>query len=596
MQNKIQNINLCIEKTSVKSVLYDDFYFNSLDPIAESEYVYLKGNNLLKRFKNSNNFVLTELGFGSGLNFLLVWNLWKSLRKNNSILNYISFEKNPLSKHQMEKIFKTLNKLDHLSSILIEKLPSLHSGVHEIDFDKGSVRLTLIYEEFIFLKNFSFYSDAWFLDGFSPSKNKSAWDKSIIKKIYNNTKVNGTFSTFTASSEVQTKLIESGFTINKKNGFGKKREMLVGIKKEKKNINSFSSNNFKNIIEPVAIIGSGISGASVAYFLKRRNIDCFILEKKKDFANGASGNRVALQLPRLTLDNSIQGVFSLASFNFSRKLSINLNCSPMTDGVIVSPSRVREIMKFKKLIKYNWPKDLFHEYNGKFKIDKNIIAHKFPSSGIVDNKKFINELSLNVERINNFEVKEILDENNKKLLISKNGKCVKAKTVIWANGFEMKERLKNNLIIPVSGQVTYLNETNLSKKIKLNFSYGKFISQSFHGVHQIGSTFDRKKFIASKLNDFENLRNLPDYFFQIFELTSNMDFKSRSSIRASTKNRLPFLGTIFENNEYFLGGMGSWGFIYAPFLAEILIKKILNEPILLDDRVQNALNIQNYIS
>ena len=41
--------------------------------------------------------------------------------------------------------------------------------------------------------------------------------------------------------------------------------------------------------------------------------------------------------------------------------------------------------------------------------------------------------------------------------------------------------------------------------------------------------------------------------------------------------------------------MGSWGFIYAPFLAEVLVKDILEEPILLDKKVLRSLDIKNYL-
>mgnify|MGYP003318825470 FL=1 len=56
--------------------------------------------------------------------------------------------------------------------------------------------------------------------------------------------------------------------------------------------------------------------------------------------------------------------------------------------------------------------------------------------------------------------------------------------------------------------------------------------------------------------------------------------KYRVGIRASTKDRMPFfcsLNSITSNgskNEYLLGGMGSWGFVYAPLYAEFLIKSL----------------------
>ena len=112
----------------------------------------------------------------------------------------------------------------------------------------------------------------------------------------------------------------------------------------------------------------------------------------------------------------------------------------------------------------------------------------------------------------------------------------------------------------------------------------------------MGSTYnDIEDKDPLKADDLENLKNLPIYFYDLFNLDSYTDFQSRTSVRGSTKNRLPFFGTIYDNNEYFLGGMGSWGFIYAPFLAEVLVKDILEEPILLDKKVLRSLDIKNYL-
>ena len=45
----------------------------------------------------------------------------------------------------------------------------------------------------------------------------------------------------------------------------------------------------------------------------------------------------------------------------------------------------------------------------------------------------------------------------------------------------------DNLIIPVSGHVTYLKSNKNTYNLNLNFSYGNFLSQSYLGLHQIGS-------------------------------------------------------------------------------------------------------------
>ena len=61
-----------------------------------------------------------------------------------------------------------------------------------------------------------------------------------------------------------------------------------------------------------------------------------------------------------------------------------------------------------------------------------------------------------------------------------------------------------------------------------------------------------------------NIKNIPLFLKEKFQNRLKV-VNSRFSIRSSTSNRLPYFGSLEKENEYFIGGMGSWGFIYAPF-------------------------------
>ena len=77
----------------------------------------------------------------------------------------------------------------------------------------------------------------------------------------------------------------------------------------------------------------------------------------------------------MTADNSPYGLMSLEAFTFSRNLAKALKASPASDGLILLPSREREIIKFKKLLESGWPDDLIQRYTDKvncFNIDNYI--------------------------------------------------------------------------------------------------------------------------------------------------------------------------------------------------------------------------------
>ena len=603
MKNSIQKSSILISsKKGVYSRWYDDIYFDKTDGVKEKEHVYLNANDLANRIKLSDKLCIAELGFGTGLNFILTWRLWKKNRKPNSSLTYISFEKAPLSKKEMIRIYKKFKELNDFSDQLIQKLTDNYKTNRTIYFKSENINLILIYDDFSLLTNFDFKADIWFLDGFAPSKNPEVWDNSYYKNIYNRTNLKGSLSTFTSSGLVRRGLALAGFSVTKVSGFGQKREMLKAIKIEP-DIKLKVNLNYENTIGPVAIIGAGISGASLAYAFRKRNIECYIVEKSSNVASGASGNKLALQMPKMTADNSPYGLMSLEAFTFSRNLAKELKAAPRSDGLILLPSRDREIIKFKKLLESGWPNDLIQSYTDKincFNIDNYIYMR---SSGIVDNIKFIKRLIDGVKIFFNFNVTKIKStKNNSKIIHNEQGNVLNAQTVIWANGYNITDICDKIPIEPVSGQVTFLKSNPQTSKLKLNFSYGQFFSQSFKGYHQIGSTFNRNTNVNfNQIDQNKNLSFIPEFLKQRI-INSNVDLNEyRVSVRSSTKDRMPFfcnLNEIKQNkyeNEYVLGGMGAWGFVYAPYYAELMVRELLNENPIINSKLDKLLRINRLL-
>ena len=412
----------------------------------------------------------------------------------------------------------------------------------------------------------------------------------------------GSLSTFTSSGLVRRGLALAGFSVTKVSGFGQKREMLKAIKIEP-DIKLKVNLNYENTIGPVAIIGAGISGASLAYAFRKRNIECYIVEKSSNVASGASGNKLALQMPKMTADNSPYGLMSLEAFTFSRNLAKELKAAPRSDGLILLPSRDREIIKFKKLLESGWPNDLIQRYTDKincFDIDNYIYMR---SSGIVDNIKFIKRLIDGVKIFFNFNVTKIKStKNNSKIIHNEQGNVLNAQTVIWANGYNITDICDKIPIEPVSGQVTFLKSNPQTSKLKLNFSYGQFFSQSYKGFHQIGSSFNRNTNVNfNQIDQNKNLSFIPEFLKQRI-INSNVDLNEyRVSVRSSTKDRMPFfcnLNEIKQNkyeNEYVLGGMGAWGFVYAPYYAELMVRELLNENPIINSKLDKLLRINRLL-
>ena len=223
------------------------------------------------------------------------------------------------------------------------------------------------------------------------------------------------------------------------------------------------------------------------------------------------------------------------------------------------------------------------------------------SSGIVDNSKFIQNLIKDVEFISKFDVKKITSKDGLNIIIDKFGNRLKAKTVIWANGFEMTNLSQNLPINPISGQVTYLKANELSSNLKINFSYGHHLSQAFKGYHQIGASFNRNANTCFReIDQNTNINSIPEFLRKNIFYNIN-ESGHRVSVRASTKDRMPFFGDLSSltgkksNNIYILGGMGAWGFVYAPFYAELLVTKIINDQLVINSKLEKLLTIERLL-
>ncbi|MDP3086863.1 MAG: tRNA (5-methylaminomethyl-2-thiouridine)(34)-methyltransferase MnmD [Methylotenera sp.] len=218
---------------------FQDVYFSSDNGLLETEYVFLLGNDLSSRWQKTNNclFTIAETGFGTGLNFLCASQLWLSTAPEHATLHFISVEKYPLSLNDLTRALDCWPELKELAEPLLANYENLLIDETPLSLYNNRVRLSLLIGDATMClaklatnpknKNEAFI-DAWFLDGFSPSKNSEMWRPELFVQMALLSNTATTLATFTSAATVRRDLITAGFKINKQTGFGKKREMLRG--------------------------------------------------------------------------------------------------------------------------------------------------------------------------------------------------------------------------------------------------------------------------------------------------------------------------------------------------------------------------------
>ena len=353
-----------------KSNQFDDIYFDSESGIKESQFVFLQHNQLLTRWDDltSQHFTIAETGFGTGLNFLCTWQAWQQAKNTQAqppkTLHFISVEKYPLTKAMLSNALKMWPSLASLSAELIAHYPEVCHGFHRISLDHGRVQLSLWFGEAS--EGFAALNadvDAWFLDGFAPSKNPAMWSAELFKQIHRLSHVGTSFATFTAAGIVRRGLQEVGFTVNRVKGFGKKREMLIGeLHSQPLSFAQRTSEgqpwfNVRHThyqpVTKVLVVGAGLAGCHTAYQLARQGIQVELWEQHKSIAAGASGNPQGMLYPKLASQDTPINRFYLTAFlqtsrwldNFDTQGDIWQRC-----GLVQKPANAKEQQRFQKML------------------------------------------------------------------------------------------------------------------------------------------------------------------------------------------------------------------------------------------------------
>ena len=331
---------------------FDDVYFSHADGLAESRHVFIAGNKLPERLANLapyQCFTIAELGFGTGLNLLAIWQLWRQLRASQSNLatarlQFITTEMHPISLADLTEILALWAKRapDLADSIeqLLTVYPSLIKGCHRLNFNDDNLTVDIWFGDATdslakLAKNQSLKQpqvDAWLLDGFAPSCNQSLWTDAIFAQLKRLSNTGTTVATYSCAGVVKRGLNNVGFTLKKIKGFGRKNEMLTATMGEDFALqdNAAYDNDYSYSYESCfensscIIIGAGVVGLMMVRSLANRGIAVTLVDRAAPLA-GASGNPRALLAPKMTPIHHVDEHLHTMGYLYSCRLYRQLN-------------------------------------------------------------------------------------------------------------------------------------------------------------------------------------------------------------------------------------------------------------------------------
>lgn len=627
---------------------FDDVYFSNDNGLEETRYVFLGGNDLQTRFPEHSRklFIVAESGFGTGLNFLTLWQAFAAFRADNpdatlERLHFISFEKFPLTRDDLQKAHAHWPELAPFAEQLQAQWPQAFAGCHRLLLDEGNVTLDLWFGDINQLtdtldESLNQQVDAWFLDGFAPSKNPDMWTPALFQAMARLTRPGGTLATFTSAGFVRRGLQEAGFTMQKRKGFGRKREMLSGVLE--KGIASaprapwFARSGTDK--REVALVGGGVASALLALALLRRGWQVTLYCADAAPAEGASGNRQGALYPLLSAHDPALARFFSAAFTFARRLYDGLPVAfdHQWCGVTQLGWDEKSQHKIEQMLTLELPHELAHRINAQEVLAQSGVETgcggiTYPAGGwLCPAQLTAGAIALGIEQglqvHYRHEVEALVRHNDGWQLRFADGSEREHESVVLANGhriqhFSQTEKLP---VYPVAGQVSHIPTTEPLARLRQVLCYDGYLTphNPHNQQHCIGASYHRGQQEAtySEADQQQNRQRLIDCFPQA-EWAQTVDVSAgdaRCGVRCATRDHLPMVGNVADYDAtlsayaqlaehpqtavsapvheglFMIGALGSRGLCSAPLAAEVLAAQMSDEPIPLDGETLAAMN------
>ncbi|NNC54122.1 MAG: tRNA (5-methylaminomethyl-2-thiouridine)(34)-methyltransferase MnmD, partial [Pseudomonadales bacterium] len=338
---------------------------------------------------DSSPFVIGELGFGAGLNFLVTLELWQKLhsqhtdtRHNHSAhaenrnpqptpnLYYYATEAHPLTRKALRKALANCEPCEALAAQLLDQYPDPIGSTYTLTFTIAATKVYLVLllgDSVEALDELEHYQatntlngtqavDAWYLDGFAPAKNPMMWQQALFAKLARHSRPGSSFASFSVARQVRDNLAASGFSMHRAPGFGSKREMLQGNYTGEEAAHGSGDAPRKGyphqraLMRPqrraakatattaagrphALVIGAGIAGCCTAAALAARGQRVCVVDAAAEGPGaGASGNDAAILYARTAAEHSALSNWHEAAFHYAVHFYRWLGCGDKLQG------------------------------------------------------------------------------------------------------------------------------------------------------------------------------------------------------------------------------------------------------------------------
>lgn len=205
---------------------FQQHYHNPNGAVAESLHVFFEQNGLINHLQSGQPVSILEVGFGTGLNLLLLLDICEKAGLSAPI-HYYTIEAYPINRDEAAR-------LNHASFLhnphLADRLPDIFENLVQ-----GGNRFSLLENVSleVFIGKFTEYSGpdtpAGFIfhDPFSPDVNPGLWEAAVFEKLRSWCRPDAILSTYCAASKARGAMAYAGWLVARAAGALGKREMTL---------------------------------------------------------------------------------------------------------------------------------------------------------------------------------------------------------------------------------------------------------------------------------------------------------------------------------------------------------------------------------
>ena len=560
---------------------------------APARHRFLSGCRLPAAWAGQAQWRILATSFGSGLNFLTAWRVWKDDPQRPRLLHFVAIVMTPATAEEVLLAASEVVELQPLAQALAQQSYGLLPGVHRLVFEQGHVLLTLcVGDSEKLLRQLEFHADSVFLDG--PPVNL----KTLARRCRRGTVIAAADGT----GELGAALARHGF-------LARQGVPALTCAEFAPSWEPRGARPWQRVAGSCIVIGAGLAGAAAAASLARRGWAVRVLDAGPTAASGASGLPAGVLVPHSSPDDNLLSRLSRDGVRATLQQAHVL----LQSGVDWEPSGVLELHLGDRARRppdageaaRPWSRPADDQQKRRAGLPRSTEADWHEKAGWIRPAALVDAwlATPGVTLLNGAKVAALAQADGMWQALDAAGAVLAhGELVLVAAAMESRQLLPGLSLQAVRGQVSWARQDSALRAppfpVNGDGSFIPSVPTSEGTVWLCGASFDRTDTdLAARDADAQaNLerlqRLLPSVAAQLAAGFATGSVRAWTGIRCASTDRRPLAGPLDEQSPggpWLCTAMGSRGLTFAALCGEMIAARLHGEPLPLARNLARAL-------